>query len=120
MIDQVFRMHGLPVDVVSNRGPQFVSKFWKDFCQQIWATTSLSSDFHPQTNGQSEWANQDLEQALRRLRSQNPSYWSQQLSWIEYAHNWVSTSFVPLTGARCHCSVCLSLRPLVLSHLEKG
>uniref|UniRef100_A0A9J8AF28 Uncharacterized protein n=1 Tax=Cyprinus carpio carpio TaxID=630221 RepID=A0A9J8AF28_CYPCA len=87
VVDHIFRIHGLPVDVVSDRGPQFVSRFWKEFCRQIGASTSLSSGFHPQTNGQSERANQVLEQALRCLTSHNPSSWSQQLSWIEYAHN---------------------------------
>lgn len=40
MVDHVFQIHGLPVDVVSDRGPQFVSRFWKEFCRQIWAFTS--------------------------------------------------------------------------------
>ncbi len=61
VVDHIFRIHGLPVDVVSDRGPQFISRFWKEFCRQIGASTSLSSGFHPQTNGQSERANQDLE-----------------------------------------------------------
>ncbi len=51
VIDHVFRIHGLPMDVVSNRGPQFVSKFWREFCKLLGATVSLSSGFHPQSNG---------------------------------------------------------------------
>ncbi|XP_057191808.1 uncharacterized protein LOC130555532 [Triplophysa rosa] len=43
MVDHGFRLHGLPVDVVSDRGPQFISRFWKEFCRQIWASASLSS-----------------------------------------------------------------------------
>ncbi|KAI7806903.1 Pol polyprotein [Triplophysa rosa] len=38
MVDHVFRLHGLPVDVVSDRGPQFISRFWKEFCRQIGAS----------------------------------------------------------------------------------
>ncbi|KAI2644146.1 Transposon Tf2-6 polyprotein [Labeo rohita] len=87
VVDHVSRIHGLPLDVVSDRGPQFVSRFWKEFCRQIGASTSLSSGFHPQTNGQSERANQDLERALRCLASHSPSSWSQQLPWVEYSHN---------------------------------
>ncbi len=75
------------MDVVSDRGPQFVSKFWREFCHLLGATLSLSSGFHPQSNGQTERANQDLERMLRCLDSQNPSSWSQQLSWVEHAHN---------------------------------
>ncbi len=87
VIDHVFRVHGLPTDVVSDRGPQFVSKFWSEFCRLLGATVSLSSGYHPQSNGQTERANQDLERMLRCVVSQNPSSWSQQLSWVEYAHN---------------------------------
>ncbi len=57
IVNHVFRIHGLPVDVVSDRGPQFVSKFWREFCRLLGATVSLSSGFHPQTNGQIEQAN---------------------------------------------------------------
>ncbi len=56
VIDHVFRIHGLPMDVVSDRGPQFVSKFWREFCKLLGATVSLSSGFHPQSNGQTERA----------------------------------------------------------------
>ncbi len=87
VIDHVFRVHGLPTDVVSDRGPQFVSKFWSEFCRLLGATVSRSSGYHPQSNGQTERANQDLERMLRCVVSQNPSSSSQQLSWVEYAHN---------------------------------
>ncbi|XP_073719444.1 uncharacterized protein [Misgurnus anguillicaudatus] len=87
MIEHVFRLHGLPTDVVSDRGPQFISRFWQEFCRQIGSTASLSSGYHPQTNGQCERANQDLGRALRCLTSQYPSSWCQQLPWVEYAHN---------------------------------
>ncbi len=87
VVDHVFRIHGLHKDVVSDRGPQFVSHFWKEFCRLIGASASLTSGYHPQTNGQSERANQDLERMLRCLASHNPASWSQQLTWAEYAHN---------------------------------
>ncbi len=51
MVDHVFKIHGLPTDVVSDRGPQFTSQFWGEFCRLIGASSSLSSGFHPQTNG---------------------------------------------------------------------
>ncbi len=47
VLDHIFRIHGLPVDVVSDRGPQFVSKFWTEFCGQLGATARLSSGYHP-------------------------------------------------------------------------
>lgn len=50
----VFRLHGLPQDVVSDRGPQFTSRFWKEFCRLLGVSVSLSSGFHPETNGQTK------------------------------------------------------------------
>ena len=47
MVQHVFRIHGLPVDMVSDRGPQFLSQFWKMFCILIESSASLSSGFHP-------------------------------------------------------------------------
>ena len=82
VIEHVFRLHGMPEDVVSDRGPQFTSRFWREFCQQMGANVSLSSGFHPQTDGQTELANQDLGRALRCMVSHNPSTWCQQLPWV--------------------------------------
>nr|XP_023696137.1 uncharacterized protein LOC111858521 [Paramormyrops kingsleyae] len=61
LIDHVFKLHGLPTNIVSDRGPQFMSRFWQEICTLLSATASLSAGFHPQTNGQTERANQDLE-----------------------------------------------------------
>ncbi len=97
----VISIHGLPVDVVSDRGPQFVSRFWQEFCRQIGASTSLSSGFHPQTNGQCERANQDLERALRCLAFRNPVSWSQQLTWIEYSHNTLPVASTGMSLFEC-------------------
>uniref|UniRef100_A0A3P9HSL7 Gypsy retrotransposon integrase-like protein 1 n=1 Tax=Oryzias latipes TaxID=8090 RepID=A0A3P9HSL7_ORYLA len=87
LVQNVFRHHGIPSDIVSDRGPQFVSQVWRAFCSALGATVSLSSGHHPQSNGQAERANQELEAALRCLAAQNPSSWSSFLVWIEYAHN---------------------------------
>ncbi|KAG1967775.1 retrotransposable element [Pimephales promelas] len=101
IVDHVFRLHGLPMDVVSDRGPQFVSKFWREFCKLLGATVSLSSGFHPQSNGQTERANQDVERTLRCMVSKNPSSWSQQLSMVEYAHNTLPVSSTGLSPFEC-------------------
>uniref|UniRef100_A0A3B3ICH7 Gypsy retrotransposon integrase-like protein 1 n=1 Tax=Oryzias latipes TaxID=8090 RepID=A0A3B3ICH7_ORYLA len=101
LVHHVFRLHGLPADIVSDRGPQFTSQVWKAFCRSIGATVSLSSGFHPQTNGQAERANQDLETALRCVTEANPSSWSDYLDWVEYAHNSLTCSATGLSPFEC-------------------
>lgn len=82
----------IPLDIVSDRGSQFSSQVWKGFCEALGATASLSSGYLPQTNGQKERANQDLETALRCVTAPHPTSWSKQLSWVEYTHNSLSSA----------------------------
>ena len=96
-----FRLHGFPRDVVSDRGPQFISQFWKAFCSLVGATVSLSSGYHPQSNGQTERLNQELETGLRCLVSRNPTTWSKHLIWVEYAHNTLPSSATGLSPFQC-------------------
>lgn len=97
LLNHFLRPHGIPVDVVSDRGPQFCSVFWQDFCRLLVATPSLSSGFHPQSNGQTERMNKEKETGLWCTVSQNPSSWSQQLLWVGYAHNNLTSSATGLS-----------------------
>ena len=109
--DHVFRVFGLPQDVVSDRGPQFASCFWRAFCKLIGATASLSSGYHPQSNGQTERLNQDLEAALRCMVSSNPTSWCSQLPWVEYAHNTLKCSAIGMSPFECQFGYQPSLFP---------
>jgi len=86
-IDFVYKLHGLPVDLVSDRGPQFISSFWKTFWRLLSAKASLSTAFHPQTDGQTERTNQTLEQYLRHFVNYEQNDWAQYLSLAEFAYN---------------------------------
>jgi transposase InsO family protein len=62
LMREVFQHHGLPNNIKSDRGPQFVSKFWRHLLSLLKVSCNLSSSYHPQTNGQTERINQTLEQ----------------------------------------------------------
>jgi len=63
-IDNIYRYHGLPDDIVSDCGSQFVFKFWQSLFEIFKVKIKLSSTFHPQTDRQMERVNQILEQYL--------------------------------------------------------
>lgn len=80
MLNQVFKLHGFPMDVVLDQGPQFISQFWTAFCTLLGASESLSS-------GQTERLNQEIEKGLRCLAFHTPSLRSRQFVRVEYTHN---------------------------------
>ena len=84
---EIFRLHGVPDDVVSDRGVQFTSKFWKDFCLALGITVNLSSAFHPQSNGQTERTNQTLEQYLLCFITHLQDDWLDHLPTAEFSYN---------------------------------
>jgi len=63
--DRVFKDIGLPQKVISNRGPQFMSRFIKELCSRLGIERNPSTAYHPQTDSQMEQVNQELEQYLR-------------------------------------------------------
>jgi transposase InsO family protein len=65
ILDGIVRLHGLPEEIVSDRGPQFASKFWRRLFELLGVDIRLSSAFHPETDGQTERTNQTFEQYLR-------------------------------------------------------
>jgi len=60
----IFRLHGLPNEILSDRGTQFTSKFWISICKTLNISMKLSSPFHHQTNGLTERVNSVVEQFL--------------------------------------------------------
>lgn len=101
LIDQIFQLHGIPAEMVSHRGPQFTSLVWKGFVNALGTSVSLSSGSHPQSNGQTERTNQDLESALHCVAATNPSLWSQNPPWVESAQNTLTCLATGLSPFGC-------------------
>jgi hypothetical protein len=85
--DGVFRLHGLPSDLVSDRGATFTSEFSRSLCRLTGITQNLSTAFHPQTDGQTERVNSVLEQYLRGYCNYQQDNWAELLSMAEFSYN---------------------------------
>ena len=85
--DNVWKLHGLPKRVISDRGPQFASRFMRALNQALGITTALSTAYHPQTDGQTERVNQEIEQYLRLFVNYRQDDWTDWLSIAEFSHN---------------------------------
>ena len=64
-IQNIVRLHGVPITIVSDRDPRFTSEFWKSLHKALKTNLSFSTAYHPQTDGQTERTNQILEDMLR-------------------------------------------------------
>ncbi|KAI2661335.1 Transposon Tf2-6 polyprotein [Labeo rohita] len=97
----VFRLYGLPEDIVSDRGPQFTSRLWSNFFRLLGVNVSLTSGYHPQANGQVERLNQELIRFLRTYCQNRQEDWSRYLFWAEYAQNSIHKPSTNLTPFQC-------------------
>jgi transposase InsO family protein len=127
-LSHVFKLHGLPDSIVSDRGPQFRSAFWKEILKLLKIKPLLSTAYHPETDGQTERINQVLDQYLRCYVDYLQDNWMELLPYAEFAYNnsvHASTGTTPffanygfnprmdlLTSTDSHA-------PAVTSHLDK-
>ena len=86
-IGNIFKLHGLPNDIISDRGPVFVSNFWQSLLKQLNIKSHLSSAYHPQTDGQTERVNGILEQYLRMYCNYAQDDWAAYLPYAEFSYN---------------------------------
>lgn len=85
--DYVWKIHGLPNSILSDRGPQFISEFWRELYKLLDIEVKLSTAYHPETDGQSENANKEMETYLRHFVNHHQDDWVSWLSSAEYAAN---------------------------------
>jgi transposase InsO family protein len=83
----IFRLHGMPSTIVSDRDSKFSSIFWRRMQERLGTKLAMSSSFHPQTDGQSERAIQTLKTMLRALVNHKQDDWDLYLAAAEFAYN---------------------------------
>jgi hypothetical protein len=83
----VWKLHGLPRNVLSDRGPQFVAEFTRELYRLLGIKPTPSTAYHPQTDGQTERLNQELEQYIRLFVNERQDNWDELLPLAEFSYN---------------------------------
>jgi hypothetical protein len=112
-MDQVFKLHGMPHSIVSDRDPTFTSNFWQELFKLQGTQLHLSTTYHPQTDGQTEVVNKCLETYLRCFSSEKKNQWAQ---WLPLAEWWYNTSYHTTTHMTPFEAVYGQNPPSVLSY----
>lgn len=83
---EIYRLHGIPVKIVSDRDSKFTSKFWIQLFKILDTRLAMSTPFHPNTDP-AERVNQSLEIMLRMYANDNSNDWDDYLPAVEFAYN---------------------------------
>jgi hypothetical protein len=86
-ITRIVCLHGVPKKILSDRGSQFTSQFWKKLHESLDTQLNFSSVYHPQTDGQTERTNQVLEDMLRACALKHGGSWDKSLPYAEFSYN---------------------------------
>ena len=86
-VDEIVRLHGVSLFVVSDRDPRFTLRFWKELQLALGTRLNFSTTFHPQKDGQSERLIQVLEDMLRGCVMEFTGSWDRYIPLIEFAYN---------------------------------
>ncbi|GAU42667.1 hypothetical protein TSUD_398730 [Trifolium subterraneum] len=111
-LEEIVKLHGVPLSIVSDRDPTFTSHFWRAFQKTMGTRLRMSTSNHPQTDGQSERTIQTLEDMLRACILEDGGNWSKHLHLIEFAYNnsyHASIGMAPyeaLYGRKCRTPLC--------------
>jgi hypothetical protein len=107
-ITRVMYLHGVLKAIISDRGSQFVTRFWEPLHASLGAHLIHSSTYNPQTDGQTERVNQILEVMLRAYVMEHQGSWDKNLPWAvfsyknSYQESLKMTLFEVLYGCQCH------------------
>ena len=107
----VWKDHGLPRTIVSDCSPQFASQVMTDLCERLGITPKLSTTHHPQTDGQTEVMNWEVQQYLCLFCAEEQDHWSEWLGLAQFAINncqHSSTKFSPFQ-LTCTYTPCMGI-----------
>jgi len=84
---EVWKLHGLPTEIISDMDAKFSGEFWESLCKLLGIKRKMSTAYHPQTDGQMERTNQVLEDFLRNFVNYDQDDWYQRLPLAEFAYS---------------------------------
>ena len=87
LLDRLIRDHGIPKSITSDRDKLFTSNYWRTLVAAIGTKLRMSTAYHPQTDGQTERANQTMEAYLRHYVNQKQDNWVSLLPMAQFAYN---------------------------------
>lgn len=96
-VKEFFRLHGFPDKIVSDRGPSFVSNFWRSVMAHLKISPAPSTAYHPATDGQTERTNQTLETYIRHFVCHRQDDWVDWLPMAEFTFNNSTSASTKLT-----------------------
>ncbi|GJZ95365.1 putative reverse transcriptase domain-containing protein, partial [Tanacetum coccineum] len=111
-LKEVVMRHGIPVLIICDRDPRFVSNFWRSLQKALGTNLDMSTAYHPQTDEQSERTIQTLKDILRAYVINFKKGWVNHLLLVEFSYNnsyhasIKATSFEVLYGRKCRSPVC--------------
>jgi len=84
---EVWKLHGLPMEIISDMDAKFSAEFWESLCKLLGIKSKMSRAFHQQRDGQTERTNQVLEDYLRNFVNSDQDDWYQLLPLAEFGYN---------------------------------
>ena len=86
-INEIVRLHGIPISIISNRDLRFTSRFFGKLQEAIGTRLNFSTTFHPQTDGQSKRVIEVLEDMLRSCVIDYEGSWDRHIPLVEFVYN---------------------------------
>lgn len=100
-LQHVFREHGLPKSIITDRDARFTSKFWNELFRLLGTKLKMSTAYHPQMDGQTERQNRTLIEQLRHYVNEHQNNWSRYLFQAEFAYNSMEQETLGMSPFMC-------------------